>query len=175
MKTIYLGGGCFWCTEAIYKSLRGVSEVIPGYMGGTIANPSYEVVCEGHSGHAEVVKVYYDEKEISTTVIVDIFFATHDPTTPNRQGNDVGSQYRSIIFFTEEEQREVAQLVARVVQSKLPEGVRIVTEIVSAGDFYAAEEYHQNYYQNHRGAPYCAVVINPKLALLQQKYADKLH
>jgi peptide-methionine (S)-S-oxide reductase len=175
MKTIYLGAGCFWCTEAVYKSLRGVSEVIPGYMGGTIPNPSYEVVCQGNTGHAEVVKVYYDEKEISTTVIVDIFFAIHDPTTPNRQGNDVGSQYRSIIFFTEEEQREVAQSVARVVQNNLPEGARIVTEIVSAGDFYAAEEYHQNYYHNNSRAPYCSVVIKPKLALLQREYGEKLH
>jgi peptide-methionine (S)-S-oxide reductase len=175
MKTIYLGGGCFWCTEAIFQNLRGVHEVIPGYMGGTVQQPSYEQVCTGTTGHAEVVKVYYDEQEISTRDIVDIFFETHDPTTLNRQGNDSGSQYRSVIFYTEEDQREEAHHAARAKQMVLPEGLKIVTEIIAAQTFYAAEEYHYNYYQQHPSTPYCVVVINPKLEALKEKFSTKLH
>ena len=189
MKTIYLGGGCFWCTEAVFKSLKGVQEVIPGYMGGTVANPSYEAVCSGTTGHAEVIKVYYDERMISTDDILDIFFATHDLTTPNRQGNDVGSQYRSIIFYTHDQEPhslggltespedDVPGAIQRAIsraQSTLSGDAQIVTEVVTATDFYPAEDYHYNYYADHSDAPYCQLVISPKLEKLQKKFSDKL-
>ncbi|HEY0979949.1 MAG TPA: peptide-methionine (S)-S-oxide reductase MsrA [Candidatus Paceibacterota bacterium] len=186
MKTIYLGGGCFWCTEAVFKSLRGVQEVIPGYMGGTVPNPSYEAVCSGTTGHIEVIKVYYDETVISTDDILDIFFATHDPTTPNRQGNDVGSQYRSVIFYTQDQephsregevggdiQGSIQRSIGRA-QAGLSGDAQIVTEVVTATEFYPAEEYHHNYYAQHSDVPYCQIVISPKLEKLQKKFSDKL-
>lgn len=189
MKTIYLGGGCFWCTEAVFKTLRGVQEVIPGYMGGTVPNPTYEAVCSDTTGHVEVVKVYYDETVITTDDILDIFFATHDPTTPNRQGNDVGSQYRSVIFYTHDQepharggdredgshdiQGSIQRSISRAQQS-VGEDAPIVTEVVSATEFYPAEEYHYNYYAQHSDAPYCQIVISPKLEKLQKKFFDKL-
>lgn len=189
MKTIYLGGGCFWCTEAVFKSLKGVQEVIPGYMGGTVPNPSYEAVCSGTTGHVEVVKVYYDEGIISTDDILDIFFATHDPSTPNRQGNDVGSQYRSVIFYTHDQEPhylggltespedDVPGAIQRAIsraQRALSGDARVVTEVVTATDFYPAEDYHYNYYADHSDAPYCQLVISPKLEKLQKKFSDKL-
>lgn len=187
MKTIYLGGGCFWCTEAVFRSLRGVHEVVPGYMGGTLPNPSYEAVCTGETGHAEVIKVYYDEKVISTDDLLDVFFETHDPTTPNRQGADVGTQYRSIIFhtadqdpgFSEDEAGEPAphaiqRAIARA-QAKLPDDSFVVTEVAEASEFYPAEEYHYNYYANHAAAPYCQIVISPKLEKLQKQHGEKVH
>ncbi len=173
-KTIYLGGGCFWCTEAVFQNLRGVHEVTPGYMGGTVKNPSYEVVSTGESGHAEVIKVLYDEKMISTADLLDVFFATHDPTTVNRQGADQGTQYRSIIFYEDATMREeVIAGIARA-QAALPEGKNIVTEVAERSDFYPAEQYHYNYYTMHRDAPYCQVIINPKLDKVQHKFADLL-
>ena len=174
MKTLYLGGGCFWCTEAVFQILQGVQEVIPGYMGGTVANPSYEEVSAGHTGHAEVIKVFYDETIINTHDILDIFFSSHDPTTPNRQGNDIGSQYRSVIFYTDEEDDEIARKMIAQLQSHLPSTQAIVTEVISATEFNPAEEYHYNYYRNHTDAPYCSIIINPKLEKLQKKYPHKL-
>jgi peptide-methionine (S)-S-oxide reductase len=173
MKTIYLGGGCFWCTEAVFQSLRGVQETIPGFMGGSVPQPSYEQVCSGHTGHAEVVKVYYDSAILKTDDLLDVFFATHDATSPNRQGNDIGSQYRSIIFYTTEEEREAAFRALLRAQTQTG-GKPIVTEIASAGEFYPADESHYNYYVNNISAPYCSVVINPKLEKLKARFNDKL-
>ena len=174
MKTIYLGGGCFWCTEAIYQHVQGVSEVIPGYMGGKVPNPSYETVSSGESGHAEVVKLSYDENVIGTRDILDIFFKTHDPTTLNKQGNDIGTQYRSIIFYTDEEQREESRKMIEKLKVLFPLDKSIVTEVVSASVFYPAESYHYNYYQNHRSAPYCQIIIDPKVEKLEREFKDKI-
>lgn len=186
MKTIYLGGGCFWCLEVIFSSLKGITESIPGYMGGTLPNPSYESVCSGESGHAEVVKVTYDESIISLDDILDIFFVTHDPTSLNRQGNDIGTQYRSVIFYTDGTEAPnfhdsgtgdipgVLQHAIDKAQAKLSEGKRIVTEVVSATEFYPAEEYHYNYYLQNKQAPYCQLVISPKLEKLQKQFGDKV-
>jgi peptide-methionine (S)-S-oxide reductase len=169
IQTIYLGAGCFWCSEAVFQNLRGVSEVIPGYMGGTVKQPSYEAVSTGTTGHAEVVKVMYDETVITTDDILDVFFATHNPTTLNQQGNDIGSQYRSIIFYTTEMQRDAS--VRAIARAQEDYAYPIVTDIASAGEFYPAEEYHYNYYLAHTTAPYCMVVINPKLEKLQARFA----
>lgn len=174
MKTIYLGGGCFWCTEAVYQNLQGILEVIPGYMGGTIPNPSYEAVCSGTTGHAEVAKIVYDDAIITTKTLLDIFFLTHDPTTLNRQGNDIGPQYRSVIFYTEESQRDTAREKITEVQESLPEGKLVLTEILSAAEFYPAEQYHHNYYMTHKNAPYCEMIIEPKLEKLQEKYVNRM-
>ncbi len=171
-KTIYLGGGCFWCTEAVFQELRGIKEVIPGYMGGILPEPSYEAVSTGTSGHVEVTKLYYDEQIISTEDILDIFFATHDPTVHDRQGADIGSQYRSVIFYTEEAQREIVRHVMDRLQKE--KDIQIVTEVQSATPFYPAEEYHHNYYRAHTNAPYCLVVISPKIEKLKKEYKDKI-
>lgn len=174
MKTIYLGGGCFWCMEAVYKELRGVLEVLPGYMGGTVAEPSYEAVSTGATGHAEVVKITYDDSVITTDEILDVFFAVHDPTTSNRQGADIGTQYRSVLFYADEIMRErVIEAIARV-QETLSEGKLVTTHISEAMDFYPAEEYHHNYYELHRDAPFCQVVIDPKIEKLHKNFTDKL-
>ncbi len=172
MKKIFLGGGCFWCTEAVFRNLRGVAEVVPGYMGGTVSNPTYEAVCTGTTGHAEVIEVLYDETVIPLGMILDAFFATHDPTTLNRQGNDVGTQYRSVIFYTDEEMRIEAHLAVQRAQEHLGEGKVVVTQVAEAVIFYPAEDYHQNYYENHRDAPYCQLVIDPKIEKVQ-KYLEK--
>lgn len=171
-KTIYLGGGCFWCTEAVFQEIKGILEVIPGYMGGTLPQPSYEAVCAGTTGHAEVVKIYYDDRIISTADILDVFFASHDPTTHNKQGNDIGSQYRSIIFYCEESQREEARNAIERVQNRT--GVNVVTEIASATEFWAAEEYHYNYYRQNRNASYCRIIIDPKIDKLKKEHGDKI-
>ncbi len=173
-KVIYLGGGCFWCTEAVFQGLRGVSEVVPGYMGGTTKNPSYEQVSMGHTGHAEVIKVSFDEGEITTDDILDVFFATHDPTTLDQQGADQGTQYRSIIFYTDETMEDTVKKKIIEVETTLPEGTIVVTHVAAATDFYPAEEYHQNYYIDHGDSPYCKVVIDPKIEKLQKHFPDKL-
>ena len=175
LHTIYLGGGCFWCTEAIFKSLKGVASVEPGYMGGNTSNPTYEDVCSGKTGHAESVKIKYDEEEISTSDILEIFFDTHDPTTLNKQGNDVGTQYRSVIFYTEENQKFEAELcVQKLNKSFFSSGQKVVTELVPASEFYLAEESHREYYLKHTQAPYCQLVISPKLEKLQKNFISKL-
>ena len=170
-RTIYLGGGCFWCTEAVFQKVRGVQSVVPGYMGGSVPNPSYEAVCTGATGHAEVVQVIYDTGVIPTSALLDIFFATHDSTTPDRQGADQGSQYRSIIFYTDEAMRQSAlEAVARTQENVA--GRAVVTHVVEAPEFYPAEEYHYSYYANNTDAPYCVVTIDPKLQKLLQKFAN---
>jgi peptide-methionine (S)-S-oxide reductase len=172
IKTVYLGGGCFWCTEAIFKSLKGVLAVLPGYMGGSVPNPTYEQVCTGSTGHAEVIKVEFDPLLLPLADLLDVFFETHDPTTPDRQGADTGTQYRSIVFYTDDDDREaVAQVIARAQEKHAD---KIVTEIAEAREFYPAEEYHYDYYAQHASVPYCQVVISPKLEKLQQKFGNKI-
>ena len=165
METITLGGGCFWCVEAVFEELRGVSKVESGYSGGHVVNPSYEEVCSGSTGHAEVVQVTFDPKEVSLADLIRIFLTTHDPTQLNRQGNDVGTQYRSGIFFHSEEQKKAAEESKTKHQPDFKDP--IVTEITKAETFYPAEKYHQNYFNlNADKNPYCRIVIWPKLKKL---------
>lgn len=173
METIYFGGGCFWCVEAVFEQLRGVANVVSGYMGGHIKHPSYREVCTGITGHAEVVRVDYHPAEISLDDLMLVFWTTHDPTTLNRQGADKGTQYRSVIFYTTPLQKQTA-LVSR--EKIAPEiwSDQIVTEIVPADDFYIAEQYHQDFYQNNPDQGYCAVVIPPKIKKLKTTFAHLL-
>jgi peptide-methionine (S)-S-oxide reductase len=169
-----LGGGCFWCLDPIYAELVGVEKVEAGYSGGEVKNPSYELICTGTTGHAEVVQVTFDPKIITYEEILKIFFTIHDPTTLNRQGADVGTQYRSVIFYHDETQKETAE---RVIQEIEREGIwhdPIVTQVLPLDVFYVAEDYHQDYFKNNPGQGYCRVVIAPKVAKFRQKYAEKL-
>ncbi len=168
----YLAGGCFWCLDAAYREIKGVVEVVSGYSGGDKPNPTYEQVSGAQTGHAEVVKVTYDPATISYNDILDIFWAIHDPTTLNRQGADVGSQYRSVIFYVDETQHKSAERSKQQVQALWKDPV--VTEVVPLKSFYPAEPYHQNYFANNPTQAYCQVVINPKLAKLRQKFAARL-
>ncbi len=172
METIYLAGGCFWCTEAIFKTIRGVSLVVPGYIGGTVEHPTYEQVCTGTTGHAEAIRVDYFPQEITLADLLEIFFEAHDPTTLHRQGNDVGTQYRSAIFYTIETQKTV---IDEAIQKAQPHHKDpIVTEVLPAMVFFEAEAYHKNYYAEHTTQPYCTLVISPKLEKVQKKFADKI-
>ena len=169
-----LGGGCFWCLEALFKQLRGVSAVESGYCGGGVTAPTYEQVCTGRTGHAEVVQITFDPSVISFSDLLDVFFATHDPTTLNRQGADVGTQYRSAIFCHSAEQREASERkIAELNAAELWSGL-IVTQVVPAETFFPAEAYHQGYYEANQRQPYCQAVISPKLAKLRSKFAGKL-
>lgn len=168
------GGGCFWCTEAVFKMLKGVYSVLPGYSGGSLANPTYEQVTTGTTGHAEVVRIAYDPKIVSYKDLLTIFFGSHDPTTEDRQGNDVGTQYRSVIFYTSEKQREEAEAFIAEIDSSAEAGDPVVTEVVPLESFYEAEDYHKDYFENHPENPYCAVVINPKLEKVQKQFAHLL-
>ncbi|MBQ4912933.1 peptide-methionine (S)-S-oxide reductase MsrA [Maribacter sp. MMG018] len=171
--TITLGGGCFWCTEAVFQKVKGVSSVISGYTGGTApGKPTYREICSGLTGHAEVVQITFDPDIISLNDILEIFMTTHDPTTLNRQGADVGTQYRSVIYYNNEKQRKVAKKVIDKMSSFYTDP--IVTEISPLGPFYEAEDYHQDYYKNNSEQGYCQVVINPKLAKLRKLHSDKL-
>jgi peptide-methionine (S)-S-oxide reductase len=169
-----LGGGCFWCLEAVFEHLRGVTKVESGYAGGLVPNPSYRQVCNGDTGHAEVVQVTFDPAVLSYRDVLDVFFATHDPTTLNRQGPDEGTQYRSAIFYHSPQQKETAE---RRIAELNAEGVfdtPIVTEVVPLTQFYKAEDYHQGYYRQNPGQGYCRVVISPKLAKFRKQFADRL-
>ncbi len=168
------GGGCFWCTEAIFKMLRGVVSVTPGYTGGQTANPTYEEVSGGKTGHAEVIRIEFDPAQVRFQDLLTVFFSSHDPTTRNRQGNDVGTQYRSVIFYTTEEQRTVAEDFVRELNTSSNEGKEIVTELVPLTAFYEAENYHQDYFATHPDNPYCELVINPKLEKVQKQFAELL-
>lgn len=168
------GGGCFWCTEAIYEELKGVISVAPGYAGGNRPNPTYEQVCAGVTGHAEVIRVEFDPSQISYNDLLTVFFATHDPTTLNRQGNDVGTAYRSIILTTTETQKREAETFIQDLDSSDPGGKPIVTEIKPLDTFYEAEDYHKQYYSRNVLQPYCQVVINPKVRKLKEKFAQLL-
>ena len=160
------GGGCFWCTEAVFKMLRGVHKVLPGYAGGTAEDATYEKVSSGKTGHAEVTYLEYEPAEIDYRDLLTVFFASHDPMTVNRQGNDIGSQYRSVIFYTTDEQKREAEKFIKESDA--------VTELVSLDQFYEAENYHKDYYTNNKSAPYCQIIINPKLEKVQKEFAKLL-
>lgn len=169
-----LGGGCFWCLEAVYQELVGITEIVSGYAGGDLPNPTYRQVSSGTSGHAEVVQLTYDPGQISYRQILQVFFTIHDPTTRNRQGADVGPQYRSIILYHDQEQREIAEEVISEIEAEDLYPAPVVTEIAPLKAFYPAEEYHQNYYRDNPEQAYCQFVIVPKLAKFRKQYLDKL-
>lgn len=169
-----LAGGCFWCLEAVYEQLVGVEKVVSGYAGGTVPNPSYQQVCSGSTGHAEVVQITFDPEVISFRDLLGVFFTVHDPTTLNRQGADVGSQYRSAIFYHSDEQKAVAEDVIRELEAAQVWEDPIVTEVAPLADFYPAEAYHQGYYRNNPNQGYCQVVIAPKVAKFRQRYMNRL-
>ncbi len=171
---IIFGGGCFWCMEAVFQMLRGVESVTSGYTGGETKNPTYAAVCSGSTGHTEAVKVVFDPSVIDLKTLLAVFFSTHDPTTPNRQGHDIGTQYRSAIFYTSMEQKKMIEAYIKELTDNKTFSSRIVTEVSPASEFYEAEAYHQNYYKNNSGEGYCQAVINPKLAKLRQSYAHLL-
>jgi peptide-methionine (S)-S-oxide reductase len=173
-KVATLGGGCFWCTEAVFERLKGVIKVESGYSGGSVPNPTYEAVCTGNTGHAEVIQVVYDPSIISFAELLNVFFKTHDPTTLNRQGADVGTQYRSVIFYHDEEQKKTAESVKHELESAGIWDDPIVTEISQFRKFYKAEDYHQNYYENNSNQPYCSFVITPKLEKFENVFKDKI-
>jgi len=172
LETITLGGGCFWCLEAVYQQLRGVEKVESGYSGGAVHLPTYEQICTGTTGHAEVVRIHFDPAVVSYRDLLEIFFTIHDPTTLNRQGNDVGTQYRSVIFFHDEQQKKMAEEVMASMATVWD--APLVTEVKMAPVFYLAEDYHQNYYRQHPQQAYCAFVVAPKVAKLRKTFATKL-
>lgn len=169
-----LAGGCFWCLEAVYQQLRGVELVESGYMGGHVRNPSYREVCNGNTGHAEIVQLTFDPAEVSFQEILEVFFTIHDPTTLNRQGADVGTQYRSAIFYHGDEQKAIAEQVIREISAARLWNSPIITQVAAADTFYKAENYHQDYYSQNGGQPYCQVVIAPKVAKFRKQYLDRL-
>ncbi|RLD29379.1 MAG: peptide-methionine (S)-S-oxide reductase [Bacteroidetes bacterium] len=173
-KTAIFAGGCFWCTEAVFNRIEGVKQVISGYTGGFIKNPAYREVCEGRTGHAEATKIIFDQDKVSYQELLEIFFMTHNPTTLNRQGNDLGTQYRSAIFYLDEVQKNLAEEFITFLNTKKIFDNPIVTEINEFEVFYAAEIDHQDYYDNNMQQMYCQVIINPKLKKLEQQYKDKL-
>lgn len=174
IETAVFGGGCFWCTEAIFQSLKGVITVLPGYSGGSVPSPTYEQVCAGGTGHIESTKIEYDPKIISFEKLLGVFFGTHDPTTMDRQGNDVGEQYKSVIFYFNDQQKVSAEKAIADLEKQHVFDKPIVTELRPFEKFYLAENYHQNYFKNNPGQPYCQAVISPKLAKFRQHYADLL-
>jgi len=169
-----LGGGCFWCLEPVFAELQGVEDAVVGYAGGQVSNPSYAEVCTGNTGHAEVVQVTFDPEVISYREILEVFFSVHDPTTLNRQGNDIGPQYRSIILYHDEQQKQTAEEIVRELEASGSLSRPVVTEVVPFQVFYPAEEYHQEYFQKNPWAGYCQVVIRPKVAKFRKTYSDKL-
>ena len=173
-QTATLAGGCFWCTEAVFQRLKGVSAVMPGYAGGAMDNPSYEDVSRGTTDHAEVARITYDPEVIKYRDLLEVFFATHDPTTMNRQGNDVGTQYRSAIFYENEKQRNEAETIVRELSDSNSFGKKIVTEVKKLDKFFPAENYHRNYYNQNEGQPYCQFVIAPKLKKFKEKFTSLL-
>lgn len=168
------GSGCFWCTEAVYQKLNGVLKVTPGYSGGTISNPTYSEVCTGTTGHAEVIQVEYDPEIIGYEELLEVFWSTHDPTTLNRQGNDVGTQYRSVIFYHNDHQKMLAEESKKAADESGEWKKSIVTEISPFDKFYPAEEYHLNYFESNSDQPYCALVIAPKLDKFKKKFRDRM-
>jgi len=171
-ETIVLGGGCFWCTEAVFTMLKGVVSARPGYAGGATQNPTYEQVSTGTTGHIEVIEVVYDPDQLSFEEILQVFFDTHDPTTPNRQGNDVGPQYHSAIFYTTPRQKEKAEHYIGLIKNKFTKP--IVTTVAPLITFYLAEDYHHQYYEHHKDAPYCELIIEPKIAKVETKFRSLL-
>lgn len=167
------GGGCFWCTEAIFQQLEGVESVVSGYSGGTVKNPSYEEVCTGRTGHAEVVQIYYNPEKIGYEELLEVFFKTHDPTTLNRQGNDRGSQYRSIVFYHSEEQKATVERIKAKLDAADIWNEPIVTEIVPFSEFFPAEDYHQNFFIKNPNQGYCRLIIRPKLQKFKEIFLSK--
>jgi peptide-methionine (S)-S-oxide reductase len=174
LATATFGTGCFWCTEAVFESLEGVYNVVSGYAGGHVPNPTYKAVCDGTTGHAECVQLQYDPAKISYSDLLEAFFRSHDPTTLNRQGNDIGTQYRSVIYYHSPEQQQLATQIRQELDKAGAFGKPIVTEISPAGTFYAAEAYHQNYFANNPEQGYCAYVVAPKLDKFRKVFKDKL-
>lgn len=173
-ETATFGNGCFWCSEALFTRLKGVTKVTSGYAGGSVKNPSYEAVCTGRTGHAEVVQVTFNPKVISYTELLEVFWKTHDPTTLNRQGNDVGTQYRSVIFYHNPQQKAIAEKYKAELNAKKVYPNPIVTEITPYNNFYVAEDYHQQYFKLNGNQPYCKLVIQPKVDKLEKVFKDKL-
>lgn len=173
-EIIVLGGGCFWCTEAVFKMLQGVISVLPGYSGGAKEKPTYEEVCTGDTGHAEVVQIEYNPDLIKVENLLTVFFGSHDPTTLNQQGNDKGTQYRSVVFYTTDKQKEISEKFIKELNESNSHGKPIVTEVKPLDRFYEAEHHHKNYYAENPGSLYCKVVINPKLVKVQKEFADLL-
>ena len=173
-ETATFGGGCFWCTEAVFESVKGVTDVVSGYCGGTVKNPAYREVTTGTTGHAEVVQISFNPVVVSYRQLLQIFFATHDPTTLNRQGADVGTQYRSVIFYHSAQQKADAREIISLLTSERVFDAPIVTQLEAAMPFYKAEAYHQEYFQNNPSQPYCRVVINPKVAKFRKEFAEWL-
>lgn len=174
LEVITLGAGCFWCTEAVFQRLEGVEKVVSGYAGGLIENPSYRQICTGTTGHAEVIQVYFDPKKVTLESLLEVFWATHDPTTLNRQGGDVGPQYRSAIFYHSDSQKQIATLLKTEVNVKHLFDKPIVTEITAFINFYPAENYHQDYFNLNGMQPYCQFVVKPKVDKLKKYFADRL-
>lgn len=171
MQQALFGGGCFWCVEAVFLQLKGVEKVVSGYAGGHTEHPSYDDICRGDTNHAEVILIDYDETQISFVQLLDVFFTTHDPTTLNRQGNDIGTQYRSVIYYFNDEQQQQAQHTINALKA---EGLNIVTELSPAPQFYPAEDYHQNFFARNPAQGYCNFTIPPKLMKLRSKFQDLL-
>lgn len=174
LETATLAGGCFWCTEAVFQRIKGVESVIPGFTGGNIKNPAYREIITGRTGHAEAIQVRFDPEKISFRELLFIFFGTHDPTTLNRQQNDVGTQYRSAVFYHSEEQKNTVLDVIQELENEKVFQNKIVTESTPASNFYEAEEEHKDYYDQHRQQPYCQYIIDPKIEKLRKSFADKL-
>ncbi|OXB20812.1 peptide-methionine (S)-S-oxide reductase [Flavobacterium tructae] len=174
LETITLGGGCYWCVEAVYENLAGVKSVVSGFSGGKVANPTYEEVCTGTTGHAEVVQITYDKNVTDINEIFKVFFTVHDPTTLNRQGADVGTQYRSVIFYKNDEQKKAAESIITELNKAKVYNSPIVTKVDPFKVFYKAEDYHQNYYANNKNQPYCKMVIQPKIEKFEKVFKDKL-
>jgi peptide-methionine (S)-S-oxide reductase len=173
-ETATFANGCFWCTEAVFKRINGIESVTPGYTGGTVENPTYDQVSSEATGHAEAIQVVFDPSIISYETILDVFFATHDPTTLNRQGNDVGTQYRSEIFYHDKQQKKTAEKVKTKLEESGKYHDPIVTKIESFTKFYKAEDYHKDYYDSHRSAPYCMVIIDPKIRKLMENFKNNV-
>ena len=173
-EELILANGCFWCTEAVFKRVRGIISVIPGYSGGFVTSPSYEQVCTGETGHAEALQIRFDPKIIPLEKLLEIFWYTHDPTTLNRQGNDIGTQYRSAIFYQTPNQRDAATAIREDIDKKKVYSNPIVTEITPFRNFYPAEKYHKDYYDNNKNVPYCSYVIDPKVQKLLLKFQDRV-
>ena len=174
VDTVTLGAGCFWCVEAVFQRVNGVISVTSGYSGGTVENPTYNQICTGTTGHAEVLQIVYNPQVISFTELLEIFFSTHDPTTLNRQGADAGTQYRSAIFYHNESQKQIAESAIAELEKEKVFNNSIVTEVTRFTKFYKAEDYHQNYYNENSNQPYCRMVIRPKLDKLEKVFKDRL-
>ncbi|MCP5062613.1 MAG: peptide-methionine (S)-S-oxide reductase MsrA [Ignavibacteriae bacterium] len=174
LQTATFGSGCFWCTEAIFQNLKGVSSAVSGYSGGKIKNPTYKAICTGETGHAEVIQVTFDPNIISFTELLEVFWKTHDPTTLNRQGADVGTQYRSVVFYHDKKQKELAEEYKQKLENEKVYINSIVTEITAFTNFYKAENYHQDYYDQNKSEPYCSFVITPKVEKFKKVFKDKL-